>query len=294
MESTGSSFLDVAALLQASQTRPRTNWFWYVVGLFALVVMGASYFSSQTKESEALVDAGSLLLMLGIGAAMAMMTWRSMKAQRYERQQIESIEETVQLRRWDQAASLLQSVLGQPMRVSVARVQALIFLSAVLARYHRFNDAITVQNYLIERHLLDPASEYGLRLGRAMAMLREDHLVDANQAISEIRRMVGDQLSGGLALIEIYRDIRTGHAAEAVEIFHANLKALREQLSHRVADAYGMVACACDQLGRFDEAAQYFLDATTLTSASELARRYPEIEKLVEKYPAAPVPKEAA
>ena len=34
------------------------------------------------------------------------------------------------------------------------------------------------------------AQAHGLRLARAMAMLREDHLFDADRAISELRRQV--------------------------------------------------------------------------------------------------------
>jgi hypothetical protein len=151
-----------------------------------------------------------------------------------------------------------------------------------------------VQNYLIEHHLVDPGPEYGLRLGRAMAQLRQDHLVDANQSISELRRMVGDHRSGGLALVEIYRDVRTGHPVEAIELFDANLDVMREQLGHRVADAYGMAACSCDQLDRRDDAQRYYTAATTLVDFAELNRRYPETVRLAEKYPPAARPTEAA
>ena len=50
-------------------------------------------------------------------------------------------------------------------------------------RHHRFEETIAVQNYLLENQMLDEANGYGLRLGRAMAMLREDHLVDADRAM---------------------------------------------------------------------------------------------------------------
>ncbi len=294
MQMPSQEFLDVHSLLESSHPRPRVNWFWYGVGIFALVVMIASYVSSKSQAAEKWVDLASVLLMLGIGAAMATLTMRAVARQRSEHQQVEAIEELVQLRRWDQAGMMIHNLLSHPTRMPQARVQALIYLTSVLARYHRFDDAIEVQNYLIEHHFVDPGTEYGLRLGRAMAQLRQDHLVDANQSISELRRAVGDQRSGGLTLVEIYRDVRTGHPAEAIELFHANLDVLREQLGHRVADAYALTACACDQLDRRDEAQKLYTDATTLVDPAELNRRYPETNSLSQKYTTAAAPAEVA
>ena len=290
----GQDFLDVQLLLDRSQVRARGNWFWYGLGVFALLVMASSYFAAKSQQAAAVVNLLSMVLMLGVGAMLAMLTVRAIARQRREQQQVEAIEELVQLRRWDQAAGLLQELLSHPLRHPPARVQALIYLASVLARYHRFDDAIAVQEYLLDHHLVDPMSEYGLRLGRAMAQLRQDHLVDASQSISELRRFVGDHRSGGLAMVEMYRDIRTGHPSEALEIFKANLDVLREQLGHRLADAYGLAAVAFDQLGQRDEAQRHYSDATTLSSVDELNRRYPEVAGLAGKLIAAAVPTEAA
>ena len=102
-------------------------------------------------------------------------------------------------------------------------MQALIFLSSILARYHRFEDAIAVHNHLLETINFDDSTAHGIRLGRAMAMLREDHLVDADRAISELRRTSQGRESAGLALVELYRDVKTGHPTEAIEHFDAAL-----------------------------------------------------------------------
>src|SRR5205085_781184 len=79
-------------------------------------------------------------LMIGIG----MVTVFMLRRQRGEIRQVEAIEELVQLRRWPEAAILLQSLLSEPTRTPQTRVQALFYLSSVLARYHRFEDAIPV------------------------------------------------------------------------------------------------------------------------------------------------------
>jgi hypothetical protein len=147
-----------------------------------------------------------------------------------------------------------------------------------------------VQEYILEHVHLDPESAFGLRLGRAMALLREERLFDADRAISDLRRGVPGRESGGLALVEIYRDVKTGHPAEAIEMFEAKLGVMRDQLGHRVGDAYALAARAYDLLGREEEAKQAFGRGTLLAPVGELTRRYPELAGMVEKYPPAAAP----
>jgi tetratricopeptide (TPR) repeat protein len=208
---------------------------------------------------------------------------------------IDAAGEMVQLRRWAEAAMLLQRILSQPARTPNQRTQSLIYLSAVLSRYHRFADAIAVQEHVLEHGLVDESTAQGLRLGRAMAMLREDHLVDADRAMSELRRSTrnGPELPG-LTLVELYRDVKTGHPAEAANLFESRLMSLRDGLGHRVADAYALAARAYDMMGRTNEAQDAYTRATLLAPPVELHRRYPEVAQLAGRYTPAPAPAEAA
>jgi len=258
--------------------------------------MAATFLSGQSEAGKRLVDALSALLMLALISGMMVLTVFTVRRHRDEAQEVEAASELVQLRRWPQAAVLLQEILSKPARSPGLRGQALIYLGAVLARYHRFGDAIAVYDHLLDHNLVDGGTAYGLRLGRAMAMLREDHLFDADRAIAELRRM-GNSAgvdSGGLALVEIYRDVRTGHPDEAVAIFEDKLPVLRDQLGHRVADAYALAARAYDLLDRTAEAQDAYSRATLLAPLIELHRRYPEVEKLAGKYQPSPAPPEAA
>ncbi len=301
--------LDVPALLERSQPRARSGWLWYAAGLFMLVVLLSTFLRNESGVMAQLVSVFSALAMVGIIAALVMVTTFAVRRVRAEQQQVEAAEELVQLRRWPEAAMLLVGLLSRPTRTPQARVQALIYLSSVLARYNRFEDAIAVQNHLLEHVRLDANTVHALRLGRAMAMLREDHLVDADRAIVELRRQVqranvntsDDEAqvapepaveSAGLALIEMYRDVKTGHPNEAVEIFNRSLPAMREQLGHRTGDAYGLLAKSYDVLGRESDAQAAYEKATLLTSQVELDRRYPELRSLAGKYRAAARPAE--
>src|SRR5687767_10387162 len=158
-------FLDVHALLERSQPRLHGNVLWVVAGAFLLVVLVSSFASAQSPALEALVRVLSAVAMLGVIGAMMAVTWMAVKRQRGEMQQLEAVAELVQLRRWPEAAYVLRGLLSQPTRTPAARVQGLIFLATVLARYHRFADAILVHEHLLDHVNLDDSTAHALRLG---------------------------------------------------------------------------------------------------------------------------------
>jgi hypothetical protein len=301
-------FLDVPVLLERSQPRRSPLRGIYFLGIFMLVVLLSAFASSQGAAAANAVRLLSALAMVGIMAGLFFYSGYLARHHRAEQLQLEAIEELVTLRRWPQAALLLQSMLSQPTRSPHSRVQALIYLAGVLSRYHRFDDAIAVQDHLLDTVNMDENTAHGIRLGRAMAMLREDHLFDADRAIADLKRRVGrdntEAASGetlpqvtdsaGLALVEIYRDVKTGHPTEALEIFRAKLSVMRRQLGHRVADAWALAAKAHDLLGQEREAQESFENATLLSPMGELLRRYPELTSLSPKYHPAQAPAEAA
>jgi len=67
---------------------------------------------------------------------------------------------------------------------------------------------------------------------------------------------------------------------------------MRDQLGHRVADAYALAARAYDLMGRDTEAQGHYEKATLLSPVEELQRRYPEVAPLAEKYQPARAPAE--
>jgi hypothetical protein len=151
---------------------------------------------------------------------------------------------------------------------------------------------VSVYEHLLENRLVEGEAAYGMKLARAMSLLREDRLVDADRAMGELRRLDRADESAGLALLEIYRDVKTGHPREAIEEFEKKQAMLRKQLGHRAADGYVLAAKAFDLAGDAERARQVFEKATLLSPIVELARRYPEIGGLEGKYAAATRPAE--
>jgi hypothetical protein len=284
----------VHALLRDSVPRRRIGGLRYASAVFVGLVILSLMADQSIAGVQSSVRAISFVAMVGLMVGLGMMTWITAKDVQREQAEADAVEEMIQLRRWPEAAVFLQSLLSRPARRVEARVRGLVYLAAVLARFHRFADAITVYDHLLEQGLVDEQTAHGLRIGRAMAMLRDDRLFDADRAIGELRRSAHADESGGLALVEIYRDVKTGHPREAIDMFDARWRVMRDQLGHRVADAYALVARAHDLLGDDEAARGAYEKATLLTPEGELHRRYPEIAGLKGKYWPVPAPPEVA
>ena len=125
-------FLDVPVLLEQSQPQRQNGWLRYAAIALVMLVLGsmiAGQGSPQVQQGLSLM--GSLMMLLVI-VGMGVVTWQAVQRQREEQRQIESIEELIQLRRWPQAAAILNAILSVPSRSLQGRVQALIYLSSVL------------------------------------------------------------------------------------------------------------------------------------------------------------------
>src|SRR5271155_3878525 len=135
-------FLDVQTLLELSQPRPRVHWFWYGLVVISLLAMFGALGSGQATEVRQAIDLFSVLIILALMGATAMTTVATARRHRAAQAAVETIEELIQLRRWQQAGLVLQGFLSQPVASARLRAQALVYLSSVLSRHQRFEDAI--------------------------------------------------------------------------------------------------------------------------------------------------------
>ena len=211
---------------------------------------------------------------------------------------LDELEALLALRRVDEAVPGLQDVMGHPMHGPENRLRAMLLLGTTLARLNRADDALRVYGELLDTEGLAGPAAVMVKLARAATMLRADHLYDADRAISDLRRTIGRDEAladpiplAGLRLVELHRDVKTGHLAEAIELFDAHLPALRAGLGHRAAEAHALVAIALHRLNRPEDAAARFADATALAPLSDLVRRYPDLWPLCPAYPATNTPR---
>lgn len=282
--------LDPHELIWRSQPAAAGGWLWYIAGTCVLLALLGTWAGSQSPQLQSAMRIVGGLLVLGAAGGMMYLSWHTTRKRAIEILNLQSIEELLQLRRMSEAAMYLQRLLSYPMRTLGGRMQALVYLSTVLVRYRRFEDAVVVQQYLLDHMTGDSFGVHALRLNKGMCLLQEDRLVDADRAIVELRRMPGSTESAGLALLEIYRDVKTGHPAEAIELFTEKLPLLRKQLGHRVADAWALLAKAYDMVGETARATAAYTNATLLAPITEVMARYPEVSSLRGKYTAAAAP----
>ena len=109
-------FLVPRELIEFSRPAPRTTWMGYLAGGFVVVVLISTFASQQSAEMQAAVRVLGGLTMLGLMGMMSVVTWLTVKRQREEQRQLEALEELVMLRRWSDAAMVLQGILSRPMR----------------------------------------------------------------------------------------------------------------------------------------------------------------------------------
>lgn len=309
------TFLDPAALIESSRPRPVR------LGGLPLMVMGALaivvFASSSESPIGRAISVVAPILFICFPLVLLFVSRHGAARMAGESQAVAALDELVQLRRWPEAADLATRLLAQPMVSPERRMHALTGLATILTRYHRFEEARVVHDYLLSRAdaadepnarpgMADPTPDastaHAIRVARAMGLLREDRLVDADRAMSvlrrevsqardEVRRTAGNEAaasvrSAGLVLLDLYRDVKTRHFEEAIAGFDASLSTLRDQLGGRVADAWILYAAALDGVGRSEDAQAAYANATALIPAVELHRRYPETASLSATYTA--------
>lgn len=285
---------DVEGMLERSLPRRQGMWIWPVGFASLAVVISSLLIASNHPETMPAMRVMAGLAVFGFFVAYGLGGYLLSQESRQQRAQLDAVEELVMLRRWPEAAAGVCGLLNRPMTGHGPRVQALVFLGSVLSRYHRFAEAVEVFDYLIAHVEMPPGLAMTVRYGRAMALLHEDRLLDADRAISDLRRLPNSDQTAGVALVELYRDVKTGHPREAIELFDRRREQFGPQLGHRAADAYVLVAKAFTMIGDEPSARACYERATLLAPPGELARRYPEVSDLLQKYPPAAAPPEAA
>src|SRR4029077_16734311 len=115
-QSSAPQFLDVPTLLERSPPRGPGVRLWQVLGMFALVVMFSTYLSSRSSDAARVVNLLSMVLMIMLMGALAVISWTMFRRARTEQLTLEGSEELIRLRRWPEAAGMLEQMLAQPTR----------------------------------------------------------------------------------------------------------------------------------------------------------------------------------
>lgn len=262
--------IDVVSLLESS--RPGRGH----ALLMPLVLMVAviAVLVSTAGESAWL----GALVPLAFAGTIGMTLWHTVRLARRQRRELNALSEVdqmIRLGQWDLAVARLGELLGRPMQRFHARLQALIYLGGPLIRLGQYEDAIGLYEYLLSNSQFPAGISFSLRCARLYAMIRLDHLTDAYETIGQMRRESSSS-SALLSVLEMYRDVKTGHFEEALGIFQDRKAIFAAQLGHRSCDAWALASWASWGMQRPEQAGMFARNAALLGDRGEILRRFPE------------------
>lgn len=264
-------------LLESSKPQRQQS---LLMPIFLLGVVVASLYSlgGSSPLLGALVPvvfAGSIVVAVLHGA-------RISRRQQKEKGALRQIDESIRLGNWQQAAVVVDQFLSKPVMLPQVRVQGLIYLGAVLVRQGQYQQVLDLYKHLLETVAFPPQIAVSLRCTRVYAMLREEHLSDAYQAIAQLKRETPAG-SAAVSLLELYRLVKMGHPDDALELFGQKQAQLAAQLGHRSCDGWALAAVAAWALGRQQDADGYARNAGLLGDVREIAQRFPECKGIMDR-----------
>lgn len=188
--------------------------------------------------------------------------------------------EAVQTRQWAHAQALLQQVLSRPIDSPEMRGSALLSLAEVAASRGRHAAAVTLCDSVLEIRTGEASARLA-KIRKALSLLAEDRLTDANTLIDSLRaQQLPEPLGTLVELAVLYRQIRTGHVEDAVAAAPQLARRAREHLGHRAAMVYGLQASAHLAGGDRPSAERYYDCATRLMTPARLGEQLPDLASL--------------
>src|SRR3954454_6953838 len=117
-------FLPVQELLEFSRPEPRVAWVGWGAGLLLVIVITSALITSHFEQLRTPVRAVSVVAMFAIVGMLMSATLSTVRLHQQAQRLIDAAGEMVQLRRWAEAAVLLQQILSHPARTANQRTQA--------------------------------------------------------------------------------------------------------------------------------------------------------------------------
>jgi hypothetical protein len=275
------------------QALPQQAFAWrhLTIPIAAVVLMLMLFFIPNTGIT--------LLAALIIFVVMGQIGKSLLQQRQLAHKQLQVVQELVRLRHWPQACAALRDVLSRPAVDDHYYLNSLNLWAILKLRYHEFELAGDILKHMVgdlpsrfPHPVFSGAAAIPLRTMIAWTYLRSDRLVDFDDELSRTRKQIkeleasySDQeppsfvhsMRAEFALVEMYRDIMTHHAKEAVALFQKHEAAMRSTLGRRLACPLALVAHAKLVLNDPNAAKQFFTDAKLLLSEDELRRIYPEL-----------------
>lgn len=282
MEQLDAQQIDKRFEVTASRRGFKQGWYALIgFGLVLLLMQGWGEGGSDRPSVPAILL--SWCVVFGLMAA----GWIRAKRQRQARQNITRATERARLEQWAEAEEVLDEAMRRSIQSDSDRGQAFMLLATLAERHGRYDQAAHIYERLLVERIGDGYQLQQAQLAIANAKLRNEELTDAVKLLDHLEKTSMPRALGAVyALIRLHQRVFMGHNEDAVADLSETRSLFRQFLSTKAGYAYGLLAAALHRLGRHDEAAQYWLDATTLIPAQRLVAEYDVLVAPCERYPA--------
>jgi len=209
------------------------------------------------------------------------------RRQERRRRQIDKAWEHARFDRWQEAESCLRTALGGPILSQADRAQAFLLLASLAEQQRRYEVAIHIYRSLLLARIGDAGHLQQAQIALADAKLHNHELTDAVDLIGRLDKLPMPHVyRASLELVRLFQQVLMGHNEDALHDLDERRALFRRFLSTQAGYAYALLAAAFHAVGRRDEAARYWLDATTLIRPDKLANRYALLALVAGAYPA--------
>ncbi len=275
-----------AATIEAwlSATKPRRSSLYgsyallmaAVLGLMALLVLGPRLGLSQTFCT---------LAPLTLLAGFVLVAWLQGRRHHACRKAVLAASQHLQMEERGAARAELEKIMQGPIRSNPDRGEAFLLLAALAEAENRYDLSARIYESLLIQRIGDATQLQQSQIALAEAKLRNEELTDAVQMIGRLEQLPMPQaLRTTLDLVRLFQQVFMGHHEDAVKEIEERRSSFRQFLSTRAAYGYGLLAASLHALGRCDEAAKLWSDATTLMTIDQLIEAYDMLAPLASAY----------
>lgn len=265
-------------------TEPRRGIMFHVFVVVVAVLALLFVFVMLNPSRQVLPGSGIILPWLLI-LTLASAGWIANRTRRRCRASIVKAWEQIQLGEWDAGASVLDEVTQHPIRSRVDRAQALMLLASVAEHQQQYESAGLIYETLLQRRIGDSLQLQQAPIALAAAKLRNSELTDAITLLGRLERLEMPQaIRVAYDLVRLFQQVLMGQNDDAASDLEKRRKLYQRYLSTRAAYGYAFLSLAVHHLGRTDEAAGLWADATALVEAEKLVEEYEMLAPLKAAY----------
>jgi tetratricopeptide (TPR) repeat protein len=238
----------------------------------------------------------AVLPWLALGGILIQGAWRVRTARTLERE-VTGLGEQAMLRRYRAALRRAWMVLPWLVHHPSLHGRTVAALAQSLDDLGAYESAIAAYDHLLEGMPEQGPPTMHLRISRAVAALRADHLADGDETLRKVRGAIdpylGSPIGAAFRMAQLIQDVRTHHYADALDFEPTLLDDLRP-LGVEAGFGHALMALCC-QAARSETprdterqralAQRWWQRARTLLPEQTLLNEFPELSPLKQENP---------